>query len=69
MKFLRNLLEELEVLSKFTVNVYNEAGKKIDQVHVIAGNGKEAESLALDKSTKKGKDAYRGFVHKQEDIE
>ena len=69
MKFLRNLLEELEVLSKFSVNIYNEAGKKIDKVHVIAGNGKEAESLAVDKSKKKGKDAYRGFVSGKEDIE
>lgn len=69
MKFLRNLLEELEVLYKFSVEVFNSDGDKVDQVYVIAGNGREAQSLAVDKSTKKGKDATRSLVIGKEDIE
>ena len=67
MKFLRNLLEELEVLSKYHVEIFNQQGSRVDEVDVIAGNEKEAESLAIHKS--RHDEAARALAVDQEDIE
>ena len=67
MKFLRNLLEELEVLSKYHVEIFNQSGDRVDEVDVIAGNEKEAESLAIHKS--RHDEAARALSVDQEDIE
>lgn len=67
MKFLRNLLEDLEVLSKYHVEIFNQQGSRVDEVDVIAGNEKEAESLAIHKS--RHDEATRALAVDQEDIE
>jgi hypothetical protein len=69
MKFLRSLLESLEVLYKFRVEVFNGEGDKVDEVKVIAGNEKEAEQLAVHKSAKKGKDAVKALAVEKDDVE
>ena len=66
MKFLRTLLEELDVLYRFHVECFNDEGDKIDEVDVIAGNEKEAERLARDKS---GKDVASALAVNKEDVE
>ena len=66
MKFLRTLLEELDVLYRFHVECFNDEGDKIDEVDVIAGNEKEAERLARDKSDK---DVASALAMNKEDIE
>lgn len=66
MKFLRALLEELDVLYRFHVECFNDEGDKIDEVDVIAGNEKEAERLARDKS---GKDVASVLAVNKEDVE
>ena len=69
MKFLRSLLEDLEVLYKFRVEVFDAEGEKVDEVKVIAGGESEAEQLAVHKSTKKGKDAVSALAVDKDDIE
>ena len=69
MKFLRSLLEELEVLYKFRVECFNEEGDKVDEVNVIAGTESEAEKLAVHKSSGKGSDAVTGLAVDKEDVE
>lgn len=66
MKFLRALLEELDVLYRFHVECFNDEGDKIDEVDVIAGNEKEAERLARDKSKK---DVASVLAVNKEDVE
>ena len=69
MNFLRNMLEDLEVLSKFTVEIFNARGEKVDEVKVIAGNDHEAESLALHKSRKGGADAVTAVALDKQDMD
>ena len=67
MKFLRNLLEDLKVLYKFHIEVFNANGDKVDEVQVIAGNEREAESLAVNRSDHA--EATSGLAVDKEDIE
>jgi len=66
MKFLRTLLEELDVLYRFHVECFNDEGDKIDEVDVIAGTEKEAERLARDKSDR---DVASALAVSKEDVE
>lgn len=68
MKFLRTLIENLEVLYRFHVELFDAEGDKVDEVDVIAGNEKEAEKLAIHKSTNKGRDAVTALAMDKEDI-
>ena len=69
MKFLRNLLEELEGLYKFHCEVFDGEGNKVDEVDEIAGSENEAEKLAVHRSSKKGNDAVSALAVGKKDIE
>lgn len=69
MKFLRSLLEELEGIFKFHCEVFDADGNKVDEVDEIAGTEKEAEKLAVHRSSEKGKDAVTALAIDKKDIE